>query len=366
MYCKKCGNYIPDGIDRCAMCGWIKGTEVVEEKPENETTTKNNDPLIKFRIILNCVTIFVIGLMAALFMTLDYTTSKKNENMLDAVIYLKEGKSVSVFKVVSNFDEYFKDTYSSLNAILAIKLMFYFVALLGIVLAVIVFLNSILSTLTKDKKEINSITPFAFIVLAGFSCGFISTQMRIFGYSILFSILVCVIAIFDLIITYKKYLIKEKVLVIAIVSLIFALISFIVLQTNFLKMNGDSVTVEDYAFFSLIVDKSYDKKTLGIAFVIILNIVTYFIGCVSLNLLKVRIDSKVKSSGFFGIAAFVVLTVVLITSLKLYNKEMSINVAKINIRYYIALVCGLISQVLAVACYVINRREYNKTKVYNL
>ena len=66
MYCKKCGNYIPDGIDRCAMCGCIKGTEFVEEKPENETTTKNNDPLIKFRIILNCVTIFVIGLMAAL------------------------------------------------------------------------------------------------------------------------------------------------------------------------------------------------------------------------------------------------------------------------------------------------------------
>lgn len=227
-----------------------------------------------------------------------------------------------------------------------------------------------LDSLNKDnKKNIISLTPAAIIALASFSCGFISTQPKIFYFSLLYSFLICIILILDLIITYKKYLVKDKVLIASILSVIFGLIAFIMLQTNFLRLNSENIRINDYAYLSLMVDKSLDKNTLGVALSVILNFATFFICVVSKQLLSIRSDSKAKASGFVGIAVIVILTIFVFVSLKLYNKEIKDlggYEVKIHLRYYIALVCGIFSQIFAIAAYAINRMEYNKTKVYNL
>ena len=79
MYCKKCGNYIANGIDKCPMCGWVVGEEIVEEEKAEEVVEKKKIDILRF--VFDILGLAFVAFVAFVMLTYKFINHNRSYSM---------------------------------------------------------------------------------------------------------------------------------------------------------------------------------------------------------------------------------------------------------------------------------------------
>ncbi|MCR5350464.1 MAG: hypothetical protein K6E20_05710 [Acholeplasmatales bacterium] len=362
MYCKKCGNYIANGIDKCPMCGWVLGEEVIEEVKKEEVVEKK--PLAKGKLIVEILSLFLVVLSIVFVSSLKFFS--KDGDAVETMLYvLNHGKETYIISCGNKVSDWFR--YSSLDGLknfILFKVIIYYISLIGSIVITVFSARNILLLIKKNEVKISSLG-FSLLIYGLTNIIYINTSnTRAIGIFLtaLIAIVSCIIA---LKVKSNEEDLPKKVFSFSCVSVVLIFAFVIVSQLCLFVYGEEDITLTEYVFYSNARKIEYDTNTLGVPASVILLIFTVFLSVLPCILISMKKESKINPISYVSVGFTFVSLVVSFFSIVLYNKKGSEKIA-ISPMFIVAYALALVATILLTMAFIINYKENQKKKIYNL
>ena len=366
MYCKKCGNYMPTGINKCAHCGWVIGEEIKieEEKKEEEITPLRISDESKRNIIIDLLGLVFILSIISFFMFINFIG--KDDNYLSkAIFYNVKGfdsdlDGIKGFMVFANMN-----ATKELSFFYTYKFILYISSMVLLVIFIMLFILNIKKSKKEEYKSKFSLLFFIYGLV--FASSISSANIHFYALIGVLSVLV-ILSIIKSYFAYKEEMIYSN-------SLVFISISFILMIALIFLFNMSSfvIKLDEVEYYSNIYDYIYHMnnysingaKTVPEFNVIALDLFILSIFLLPTILLKYKDNKKMSILPIFSI-----FFMVLIIGLSIYNiialKEFdTIKVQYLPIFFVFAAI-GILINVFSMINNKINVNNYKSTKLYSL
>lgn len=361
MYCKKCGNYIANGIDKCPMCGWVVGEEIVEEEKEEESIEKKKIKLSRLIIeLLSCTLSITMIVFLFIFKYFD----SKGDN-LEKLLFLHSGKNGSFIDTTKNVNKWFDNiNLSQLEFYVKFKIACGFIFLFISALVIIFAIKHIIKLMKKEDNEsyISGILSLSYGFYISSMITSISKQLIIV---IAIGALVGIITIFDIVNKYNEKTINKNSLMAALCAVILGFATIIVFKLNLFTAGDLDINTNELVFITANITAQHDTTIFGVSSGFMLIFTTISLSFIPFILMNLKKESKINNLVFVNLS-FVVIYIIVSLYTIIQCKKGDYEDIMISAIFIITIVLALISSICAIFAFIINRKEYNKTKVYNL
>lgn len=362
MYCKKCGNYIPNGINKCAHCGWIVGSEVIIDDEKEEILEEPKlEAAQKAKFLVDIFALVVIASFLIYSLFFNYIEFNQKSILASAIFVGTEPNfDVIGYKPYELFAHL--KTIDTFNFIYIYKFVFLFASYILFILLIIRTIAQI-----KGIKRLNysSTLKLSFFLFGIILASRISTLNNSLYPVLIGTGLMSLLGISYVVISYKNNELSSKALGFSIVTFIFMFAVVFFANTNNFALSGREFAFYDYLYYLYYYSENFSVNTVPAFTSVIYDICLIYLMVLAYVLLKTKNNRKLSTLPIIGIGFSVFLIGLIIYNI-IAVKDLEVQKVEVYVTFYIFSGLLIITNIFGFVTNKINVYDFNSTKIYNL